>query len=64
MWTKYNPSDFEVTGKDLLPLTTWLLVGDDLSLGALEFGKRPVLVHRTSGLRGDKDHVHANCRAT
>lgn len=64
MWAKYNPSDFEVIGKDLLPLTTWLQVEDDLSLGALEFGKRPVLGHRTSGLRGDKDHVHDNFRAT
>lgn len=64
MCRKYNSSDFEVTGKDLLPLTMWLLVGGDLSLGALESGKRPVLEHRTSGLRGDKDHVHDNFRAT
>ncbi|WP_152422945.1 hypothetical protein [Halorubrum kocurii] len=50
--TKYSPCDFEVSGKDLLPITTKLLVEGCPFLGALRLGKRPVLEHRTGGLPG------------
>jgi len=51
---KYNPSDLEVSGKDLSPVTSWLLVGGRPPFEALWFGKRPVLVHRTGGLLGSR----------
>jgi len=51
---KYNPTDFEVSGKDLLPVTTWLLVEGRPPLGACVHRKPECRNTRTGGLLGSR----------